>query len=56
MLYGDISRVDFFPVVQWLSFWFCSESLAVAQWIVHMPPKRGIQVRSLSAGPSSIRF
>ena len=25
--------------------------LAVAQWIVHMPPKRGIQVRFLSAGP-----
>ena len=28
-------------------------SLAVAQWIVHMPPKRGIQVRFLSAGPQN---
>ncbi len=27
--------------------------LAVAQWIVHMPPKRGIQVRFLSAGPQN---
>jgi hypothetical protein len=26
-------------------------SLSVAQWIVHMPPKRGIQVRFLSEGP-----
>jgi hypothetical protein len=26
-------------------------SLAVAQWIVRMPPKREIQVRFLSAGP-----
>ena len=35
-------------------------SLAVAQWIVHMPPKRGIQVRFLSArpltGPASLRW
>ena len=29
--------------------------LAVAQWIVHMPPKRGIQVRFLSAGPLQIK-
>ena len=26
--------------------------LAVAQWIVHMPPKRGIQVRTLLGGPN----
>lgn len=26
--------------------------LPVAQWIVHMPPKRGIQVRFLSGGPT----
>lgn len=30
---------------------FDIQNLAVAQWIVHMPPKRGIQVRFLSAGP-----
>ena len=30
---------------------FGYKRLAVAQWIVHMPPKRGIQVRFLSAGP-----
>jgi hypothetical protein len=28
-----------------------SSDLAVAQWIVRMPPKREIQVRFLSAGP-----
>lgn len=27
--------------------------LPVAQWIVHMPPKRGIQVRFLSGGPKT---
>ena len=31
---------------------FARKSLSVAQWIVHMPPKRGIQVRFLSEGPS----
>lgn len=34
---------------------FDIQNLAVAQWIVHMPPKRGIQVRFLSAGPSSLQ-
>ena len=34
-----------------LSTVFYLHILAVAQWIVHMPPKRGIQVRFLSAGP-----
>ena len=34
--------------------YFCKDiHLAVAQWIVHMPPKRGIQVRFLSAGPQN---
>ena len=31
-----------------------SARLAVAQWIVHMPPKRGIQVRFLSEGPTQL--
>ena len=35
---------------------FSASRLAVAQWIVHMPPKRGIQVRFLSAGPFPSEF
>lgn len=39
-----------------LKFRLNFERLAVAQWIVHMPPKRGIQVRFLSAGPLPCGF
>ena len=33
----------------YVSRWIYCRALAVAQWIVHMPPKRGIQVRFLTA-------
>ena len=35
----------------YVSRWIYCRALAVAQWIVHMPPKRGIQVRFLTARP-----
>lgn len=45
LMFALVLIVDLIDVLIYLSI------LAVAQWIVHMPPKRGIQVRFLSAGP-----